>query len=128
MQQLGAVRRIALHALARALVVPVDLRGVPPGGVVVGERLRRALQILLAFVRELLRARSDSATSALSMRSPGTAAQFLVRLASQPTLMYSLRVVAFVHVREPVVGHELNPERGQHVEERRLLVIAVGVL
>ena len=30
-------------------------------------------------------------------------------------------------MREPVVGHELDPERRQHIEERRLLVVALGL-
>src|SRR5271165_6155726 len=36
-------------------------------------------------------------------------------------------VVAFLHVREPAVRHELNPVGGKHIEERRFLVIAVCV-
>ena len=37
------------------------------------------------------------------------------------------RVMAIVHVREPVVCHELDPVGGEHIEEWRLLVIAVRV-
>src|ERR1700694_5964052 len=35
--------------------------------------------------------------------------------------------MTLLEVREPVVGHELDPERGEDIEERRLLVVAGGV-
>ena len=37
-------------------------------------------------------------------------------------------VVPFLQMREPVMRHELNPEGRDHVEERRLLVIAVRAI
>ena len=36
-------------------------------------------------------------------------------------------VMAFFEVQEPIVGHELNPEGGENVEEGRLLILAFGV-
>ena len=45
---------------------------------------------------------------------------------AQPTAHVLGAVVALLEMREPVVGHELDPERRQHVEERRLLVVAVA--
>jgi hypothetical protein len=38
------------------------------------------------------------------------------------------RVMPFFEMRKPVVCHELNPIRRKHIEERRLLVIAVCIL
>ena len=49
-------------------------------------------------------------------------------LRGAPDLHEIRAVVAFLQMGEPVVGHELDPEGGEHIEEGRLLVIAVGVL
>src|SRR5918992_5398193 len=34
-------------------------------------------------------------------------------------------IASFFQVREPIVGHKLDPEGGQHVNMRRLLIVAV---
>ena len=36
--------------------------------------------------------------------------------------------MAFFEVREPVMRHELDPICCEHIEERSLLVIAIGIL
>ena len=41
--------------------------------------------------------------------------------------MLRLVVPRVLGMGEPVMGHELDPERGEHIEERRLAIIAVGV-
>ena len=125
-QQLGRIAGRALHAAARGLVVAVDLRGVPPRrhgvarglvGPARGGPCRRAVK--------RGRRRRSRRRSAGSMRSPGRQPAVAVRAAA-PTSGPG-RVVPLLQMREPVVGHELDPERGEHVEERRLLVVAAGV-
>ena len=56
-RELGGIVRVAPHAAARIAVIAVDLRGVPPRGVVVARRLGRAFQIGLALMAERARRR-----------------------------------------------------------------------
>ena len=94
--RLRAVRRVALHALARALVVAVDLRGVPPRGVrywrsVFGARSRYSLP----FVRELAGLAGPRPPAPCRCGRPdGSPASARPRCV-QPTSMNSVVVVAF---------------------------------
>ena len=134
---LRAVAWIALHPLARRVAEPVELGRVPPARVHVARRLRRARQVLFSVVCEL-GGRGGLRDVCFVDLITGPAAQFLDLLRRQRLLRVVnqlrgasdlhvfRRVVTLVEVREPVVRHELDPECRQHVEERRLLVIAVS--
>ena len=122
--QFRRVGRIALYTLYRGLVVAIDLRCVPPGRVGVPHGFRRACEVLAAIGGELLgrRVLRDEAFVDAVSRPAAEARRILFAAAHLHPL---LRVVlALFHMGEPVVSHELNPKRGEHIEERRLLVIA----
>ncbi len=138
-QHPGWIFRIALHALQRSLVVAIKLRGIPPCRVVIGVHLGRARQIGAPAHGELVRRCIVQYVGFIHLIA-GPASQLLDLFRSQRRrdVVHQLAlaadvhrgsgsVVPLVHVREPVVRHELDPVGGENVEERRLLVVAIGV-
>src|SRR2546425_171714 len=124
-QELRRVGGITLYASQRHRVVAVNLRCVPPGGNGVARRLVRSGQVLPSALRER---RGPPLVGKVRRLHPvaGAAsdAGAVLARASHSYLLGS--IVPLLQVREPVMGHELDPEGGQHVEERGLLVVAVG--
>ena len=136
-QQLGGVAGVALHAPARASRRSRRSARRPTTRCTVLRVVRGARDRCgLAAVRRTSAGRRSRRRAPRSMRRPGgsracaspaSGRSTSSTVVAQPTAIVSGALWPSSQVREPVVGHELDPERRQDVEERRLLVVATGV-
>ncbi len=124
--QLGRVIGVVLDPLPRGGVIAVHLGGIPPGGDVVAKGLWGAPVIGFALV---LKGAGFIVLGhvCLLCAVSGPAPQLfgLFRVATADFHVFRRIVVPFDEMRKPVVGHELNPERRQHVEKGGGFVIAL---
>src|SRR5579859_4705441 len=131
------IGRITLHTLAGGAIEAVQLRGIPPGSIGIAHRLRRASHVGAA-IRSKCARRGILRDVSFIHPVVRTAAQFLDVLRCERLLdiVHELGCATYPHIlslivpllkmREPVVGHELDPISRENVEEGRLLVVAVS--
>jgi len=136
-QEFRRVFRVALNPAQGKRIVSVDLRCIPPRGAGVAIGLGSAAQVLPIAVCKLAGWRILGHIALVDLVA-GTAPKFLdlfgrerrrnavYKLAFASHLHELRRIVTLLHVREPVMGHELNPGGGKDIEKWRRLVVAVS--